>query len=347
MEILDNIKKFDAYPRTMDDFTVKTHSGAIVSILCCLFVSWLFFSELIMSVDTMDIAGQHQLDVVHNIFKSRLNLDGSAKLPDAEKQGLARDDAVVNLTERQDPNYCGPCYGAESHQGECCNTCEQVREVYRKKGWAFTAPSQIEQCVKEGFLTKLSEQRDEGCKIYGYILVNKVAGNFHFAPGKSFQSNHMHFHDMEIYKMGKGFNLSHTVNRLSFGPDIPGLINPLDKVQKFWTKESSPMYQYFIKIVPTTYEDIHSLEVNTNQFSVTEYERSLEDGNQGSTGVFFLFELSPIRIIYRETSRSLAFFLTGICAIIGGVFTVAGLIDSFIYRSLRSLEAKIELGKDQ
>ena len=43
--------------------------------------------------------------------------------------------------------------------------------------------------------------------------------------------------------------------------------------------------------------------------------------------------------------RSLGHFLTGVCAIIGGVFTVAGLIDSVIYHSVKTLQKKIELGK--
>ena len=35
-------------------------------------------------------------------------------------------------------------------------------------------------------------QQNEGCDVYGYLEVNKVAGNFHFAPGKSFQQQHVH-----------------------------------------------------------------------------------------------------------------------------------------------------------
>ena len=37
--------------------------------------------------------------------------------------------------------------------------------------------------------------------------------------------------------------------------------------------------------------------------------------------------------------------MTGICAIIGGVFTVAGMIDSMVYHSAKALQKKIELGK--
>jgi hypothetical protein len=58
-----------------------------------------------------------------------------------------------------------------------------------------------------------------------------------------------------------------------------------------------------------------------------------------------MYDLSPITIKYTETHQSFAHFLTGICAIIGGVFTVAGIIDSMIYHSLKSLKKKIDLGK--
>ena len=32
------------------------------------------------------------------------------------------------------------CYGAETEGLMCCNTCEDVREAYRRKGWAFNNP---------------------------------------------------------------------------------------------------------------------------------------------------------------------------------------------------------------
>lgn len=67
-----------------------------------------------------------------------------------------------------------------------------MREAYRLKGWAFNNPKGIQQCVDEGFTDKLNEQTKEGCKAKGYIEVNKVGGNIHFAPGKSFQQHNVH-----------------------------------------------------------------------------------------------------------------------------------------------------------
>ena len=84
------------------------------------------------------------------------------------------------------------CYGAETPEQPCCNTCEEVREAYRKKGWAFSNPHGIAQCIREGWTDKLKEQVNEGCRAHGYLEVSKVAGNFHFAPGKSFQQHNVH-----------------------------------------------------------------------------------------------------------------------------------------------------------
>lgn len=50
----------------------------------------------------------------------------------------------------------------------------QVRAAYRKRGWAFTDPQQIDQCAKEGYVTKLKEQEGEGCHMWGHLQINKV-----------------------------------------------------------------------------------------------------------------------------------------------------------------------------
>lgn len=58
------------------------------------------------------------------------------------------------------------------------------------------------QCVKEGWSEKIAEQSTEGCNIAGRVSVNKVIGNFHLSPGRSFQSNAMHVHDLVPYLQG-------------------------------------------------------------------------------------------------------------------------------------------------
>lgn len=44
-------------------------------------------------------------------------------------------------------------------------------------------------------------------------------------------------------------------------------------------------------------------------------------------------------------SRSIGHLATNICAIIGGVFTVAGILDACLYHSLNAFQNKVLLGK--
>lgn len=68
-------------------------------------------------------------------------------------------------------------------------------------------------------------------------------------------------------------------------------------------------------------------------------------GESGMPGIFFQYELSPLMVKYTEKDRSFGHFITNLCAIIGGVYTVAGLLDKILYNSFQLIQAKIELGK--
>merc|ERR1712108_132591 len=105
------------------------------------------------------------------------------------------------------------------------------------------------------------------------------------------------------------------------------------------------MYQYFIKVVPTVYTDLSGHTIQSNQFSVTEHLRYSEVGNlQFLPGVFFYYDLSPIKVTFTEEHISFLHFLTNMCAIVGGVFTVSGILDSFVFHGQKAIKKKMEIG---
>jgi hypothetical protein len=92
------------------------------------------------------------------------------------------------------------------------------------------------------------------------------------------------------------------------------------------------MYQYFIKIVPTEFDYLNGKELRTFQYSVSRQEQ-VAGTSGGLPGVFFMLDHSPMRIIYSEHRPTLGSFMTSVCAIIGGIFSVAAIIDSLLYRA--------------
>ncbi|KAK8677914.1 hypothetical protein V6N13_143433 [Hibiscus sabdariffa] len=394
---MNKLKNLDVYPKINEDFYSRTLSGGVITIVSTIVMSLLFFSELrlyvhpvietklvvdtsrgetlrinfdvtfpavacsVLSLDAIDISGEQHLDVKHDIVKKRLDAHGNVievrpdgiGTPKIEKP-LQRHGGRLEHNE----TYCGSCYGAEESDDHCCNSCEDVHDAYRSKGWAFSNPNMIDQCKREGFLQKIKDEEGEGCNIYGSLEVNKVAGNFHFVPGKSFDESTIHLNDSQAFQKDS-FNvkrspivficLSHKINRLAFGDFFPGVVNPLDGVQ-WMQKQQIGMYQYFIKVVPTVYSDVSGHTIQSNQFSVTEHYKGAEKGADigfidTTTGVFFIYDLSPIKVTFTEQHASFLHFLTNVCAIVGGVFTVAGIIDSCIYHGHKAMKKKMELGK--
>ena len=135
----------------------------------------------------MDISGEHQSELEHDFTKTRLSKEGLAL--ETLRNGcksfrtvephevliaavLAGDVELAN--QNRAPDYCGSCYGASAPASGCCNTCEEVRQAYVRKGWSFNDPQGIEQCRDEGWLDKMKEQNTEGCRMAGKVKVNKV-----------------------------------------------------------------------------------------------------------------------------------------------------------------------------
>ena len=74
----------------------------------------------------------------------------------------------------------------------------------------------------------------DACRIYGELVLNKVAGNFHISAGKSLQLPRGHIH-IATFMSDKEFNFSHRLNYFSFGDYSPGIVHPLEGDEKIAT----------------------------------------------------------------------------------------------------------------
>ncbi|GAA5870619.1 hypothetical protein JCM1840_004818 [Sporobolomyces johnsonii] len=403
-----SVRGIDAFGKTMEDVKIKTGFGGLLTLASLSLILALTLYEFVdyrrvhmdpsivvdrsrgeklvvnlnisfprvpcylLSVDIMDISGEHQNDVNHDLLKTRIAPDG--KFISAAPKGKDLTGDAERIARQKADGYCGTCYGGtpptDGANPGCCNTCDEVREAYVRRGWSFVNPDSVEQCVSEGWTDKIKEQSAEGCNIAGRVHVNKVIGNFHLSPGRSFQANAMHVHDLVPYLQGGNkHDFGHEVHHFSFGSETEdeffrggagrglkqtkkelGIVNPLDGVRAH-TEESNYMFQYFLKVVSTQFSFLDGRELKTHQYSVTQYERDLTNnkakdnhghqtthGYAGVPGLFFNYEISPLMVTHRETRQSLAHFLTSTCAIVGGVLTIAGLIDSFVYAGRNRLK---------
>lgn len=87
-----------------------------------------------------------------------------------------------------------------------------------------------------------------------------------------------------------------------------------------------------MKIVPTIYEYLDGDVLFPYQFTYAhrEYSPYAHSGYKVPATIWFRYDLNPITVKYTEFRKPFYTFLTTVCAIVGGTFTVAGIIDSVI-----------------
>ena len=303
----------------------------------------------ILSIDAKDPSGQSQsmhLDKNHHIWKHRLDKDGryvgkrsklemgssllsEQHLLDSLNQNLDDDVPIVSLKEiHLREEECGSCYGA-GEEGECCNTCDDVKRVYELKGWELPSESKIEQCQNQ---VKAKDEEGEGCNVHGRVALSTGGGNLHLAPNRALDDHDDHASIIDLFlRTFEQFNVSHTIHLLRLGEEYPGWTRQLDG-EKRVLQDAYGMYQYYLQIVPTTYKSRHGEVIETFQYSVTEHMRHVTPGSgRGLPGVFFFYEVSALHVVIEEYRRGWIAFFTSLAAIVGGVVTIMGIIDQSLY----------------
>ncbi|XP_056137952.1 endoplasmic reticulum-Golgi intermediate compartment protein 2 isoform X2 [Lampris incognitus] len=167
------------------------------------------------------------------------------------------------------------------------------------------------------------------CRIHGHLYINKVAGNFHITVGKAIPHPRGHAHLAALVSHDT-YNFSHRIDHLSFGDEIPGIINPLDGTEKV-SADHNHMFQYFITIVPTKL-NTYQITADTHQYSVTERERVINHaaGSHGVSGIFMKYDINSLMVRVTEQHMPLWQFLVRLCGIVGGIFSTTGMIHGLV-----------------
>ncbi|CAM9306176.1 unnamed protein product [Sphacelaria rigidula] len=137
-----------------------------------------------------------------------------------------------------------------------------------------------------------------------------------------------------------GRNVSHRIHDLAFGVPV-GMSkgagfgsagqNPLAK-SAFVSKEGAGQVRYSLKIVPISHMSIYGRETRSHTYStnvgfLTEIDamRAVTHSQQW-LGVEFGYDFTPVMVRFTETRKSALEFVTSVCAIVGGIYTVSGLV---------------------
>eukprot|EP00656_Telonema_subtile_P017491 TRINITY_DN19383_c0_g1_i2.p1 TRINITY_DN19383_c0_g1~~TRINITY_DN19383_c0_g1_i2.p1 ORF type:complete len:212 (-),score=51.64 TRINITY_DN19383_c0_g1_i2:335-970(-) len=193
-----------------------------------------------------------------------------------------------------------------------------------------------------------------GCRLSGHVVVSRAPGNMHITiqrEGTSFSNEHI--------------NVSHLVHHLSFGdvkPQhlsqgvVPGSRHPEKEVHLLASAGFSSLsgtvhvtnanvtQEHYLKVVRTEVRRNSEKAARSASYQYTVTNAQFAEPNELPSAKF-TYDLSPMQVMVLETTRSFTHFLTSVCAIVGGVFTVVGIFDAVLHASVRQLEMKDGMGK--
>ncbi|EED94960.1 predicted protein, partial [Thalassiosira pseudonana CCMP1335] len=181
-----------------------------------------------------------------------------------------------------------------------------------------------------------------GCQISGFLLVDRAPGNFHIqAQSKG--------HDLAAHMT----NVSHIINHLSFGKPFskyflkdglkntpPGFLEttkPFDG-NVYITQNEHEAHHHYLKVITTEFEPEKGAQ--NSKYNKKEPSRAYQILQSSQLSLYrsdivpeakFTYDLSPIAVSYNKKYRHWYDYFTSLMAIIGGTFTVVGMLESGIH----------------
>ena len=306
-----SLKNFDFYRKIPVDLTEPTTPGAIISIVCGLLMVFLLLSE----------------------FRLFLQLEENSQMFEQQEEG-GKLRFNFNMTFPKMP--CN-IYSLDvldimgRHEiGVSSNIVKTRLDAAGNPVGVFPEPN-----------VNATAMKAEGCHTIGYVEVNKVPGSFHISA---------HGLNHQVAEMKIKVDVNHVMHYFWAGDselnvvDFPGSLRPLDDLDRSNNSQTT-LFEYFLDVIPTVYSSPRFEDTKGYQMTAhTRHFSSPATNANAMPAVYFRYQLSPITVKFTRRRKSFTHFLTYVCAIVGGVFTVAGLLNSMLQSSIVAFQKNV-LGK--
>ncbi|XP_028814260.1 endoplasmic reticulum-Golgi intermediate compartment protein 2 [Denticeps clupeoides] len=323
------VKELDAFPKVPESYVETTASGGTVSLIAFSAMALLAFFEFFVYRETW-MKYDYEVDKDFS-SKLRINIDITVAMK-CQFVGADVLDLAETMVASDGLQYEPVVFELSPQQRLWHRTLLLIQNRLREE---HALQDVLFKSVLKGAPTALPPREEDpdqplsSCRIHGHLYVNKVAGNFHITVGKAIPHPRGHAHLAALVSHDT-YNFSHRIDHLSFGEEIPGIINPLDGTEKICL-DHNQMFQYFITIVPTKLQT-HKISAETHQYSVTERERVINHaaGSHGVSGIFMKYDISSLMVTVTEQHMPLWQFLVRLCGIIGGIFSTTGMLHGLV-----------------
>jgi hypothetical protein len=187
-----------------------------------------------------------------------------------------------------------------------------------------------------------------GCQLAGSLYMNRVPGHFFIQAQSTGHSldprmtnlsmtiHHLAFHGMDaepVYDY-MGRKKASASGSVVVPEAFTRLVAPMDE-QSYVTDELHQAHHLHLKLVPTNINDYQVL--HSSHLSLYPPDRVPE--------VKFVMDISPIAVHYRMRRRPWYDYMTSVLAIVGGSFTLLGMLASFFRVSTQQLTRKKQFAR--
>jgi len=185
----------------------------------------------------------------------------------------------------------------------------------------------------------------EGCMVAGHLRVRKV-------PGVLKLVLHSPEHDHEHALI----NSSHAVNEFWYGEPLSRFqrsrLSEADRFEidsptshrlesiPFISDAAGDSHVHYLKVVTKVVRHYSARDADTLVYKYTVHSNKYSSPEAQEPSVDFKYDLSPISIVVQQQRMPAYRFVTSTCAIIGGVFTVIGIIEAVLHTATESFLKK-------